>query len=174
VEANSYAHYKTEVNSSLLSGFTEDFNDPGDDTPVKSSPATLKMSWTRCAGSSAFAYSALFRKSAIPSSIVDRDELLNLPAILDLTIDEDGVLEAGRILQNIPRLRKFFGTARYIQNILIERLHESSIKKIPFVKFPETIQPYVIQPRPFSLAQLEIIKRYRAPTHSRSDPAIGP
>jgi hypothetical protein len=154
-------------------GVTEDLNDAGDDTPAKLSPATLKDRWGSCAASSPFAYAALLRKStdAIPSGSVERDELLNLPTIIDLEIDEeDGVLEAGRILQDVSRLRRFFGTARYIQNILLERLHESSVQKIPFVEFPETIQPHVIEPRPFSPTQLKIIKSYRAPRFSRFDP----
>jgi len=156
-------------------GLTEEINDPGDDRPATMSPATLKEGWSACAASSPFAYTALLRKNldAIPSGVVERDELLNLPAILDLEIDEeDGVLGAGRILQDVSRLRKFFGTAHYIQNVLLERLHESSIKKIPFVEFPDTIQPLVIEPRPFSLAQLAIIKSYHAPRFSRFDPAI--
>jgi hypothetical protein len=141
-------------------GFTEDLNDDGDDTPAKMSSATLKEGWRACAVSSPFAYVA---------------PKLNLTAIEELAINEkDGVLEAGRILQDVSRLRQFFGSARYIQNVLLERLHETSIKKIPFVEFPDKIQPHMIESRPFSPAQLEIIKRYRAPRFSRFDPAIGP
>jgi hypothetical protein len=124
------------------------------------SPATLKEGWRVCAASSPFAVAA---------------PRLNLTAIEDLAFDrEDGVLEAGKILQDVTRLREFFGAARYIQDVLLERLHESSIKKIPFVDFPDTIKPHVLEPRPFSTAQLDIIRRYRAPRFSRFDPAIGP
>jgi hypothetical protein len=156
-------------------GFTEELNDPGDDIPATISPATLKVGWRACAASSPFAYVALLRKrlDAIPSDLKG-DELLTLPEIMDLEIDEeDGVLEAGRILQDVPRLREFFGYARYIQDVLLERLQGTSIKKIPFVEFPDTIQPLVIEPRPFSPAQLEIIKSYHAPGFSRSAPPSG-
>jgi hypothetical protein len=155
-------------------GFTEELNRPGDDTPGTMSPATLKEGWSTCAASSPFAYVALLRKrlDVIPPD-VEGDELLTLPEIMDLEIDEeDGVLEAGRILQDVPRLREFFGYARYIQDVLLDRLHESSIKKIPFVEFPDTIQPLVIEPRPFSPAQLKIIGGYHAPRFSRFGPAI--
>jgi hypothetical protein len=157
-------------------GFTEELNDPGDDRPATLSPATLKEGWRACAASSPFGYAALSRKrlDAIPPD-VGGDELLTLPEIVDLEIDqEDGVLEAGRILQNLPRLRTFFESAHYIQDVLLERLQEASKKNIPFVKFPDTIRAHVIEPREFSPAQLEIIKGYHAPGFSRFGPAIGP
>lgn len=149
------------VNKALF--FVKNGGFPDDNTPENTatmSPATLKDGWRVCAVSSPFAVAA---------------PRLDLTAIEELDVGtEESVLEAGKILQDVVRLRQFFGAARYIQNILVERLHESSIKNIPFVEFPETIKPYVIEPRPFSAAQLEIIKRYRAPRHSRFDPAIGP
>jgi hypothetical protein len=141
-------------------GFTEDLNDDGDDTPAKMSPATIKEGWRACAVSSPFACAA---------------PKLNLTTIEELAIDEeDGVLEAGRILKDVSRLRKFFGFARYIQNVLLKRLHETSVKKIAFVEFPDTIEPHMFASRPFSPRQLEIIKSYRAPRISRFDSPIGP
>src|SRR5262249_24832121 len=132
-------------------GLTVDDHEGND---IRLSPATLKDGWRACAASSPFLLTAPEFK---------------LRAIVDL---DDGVLEAGRILQDVPRLRKYFGAVRCIQNILLERLRDSSIRDIPFVDFPDTIKPYVIEPRPFSPAQLEIIKSYKAPSHSRSGPAI--
>jgi hypothetical protein len=155
--------FNPSVNKALFfmknGGFTEDFSDQGDDTPVKMAPATLKPGWTSCAASSPFVVAA---------------RRLKLSEIVELNADDEGVLEAAKILQDVTRLREFFGGARYIQEILVERLHESSIKKIPFVDFPDTIKPHVLEPRPFSSTQLDIIKRYRAPRFSRFDPAIGP
>ena len=62
---------------------------------------------------------------------------VNMTAIQELEVDtEDSIVEADRILRDTPALRQFFGGARYVQDILIERLRDSSRQKIPFVKFP--------------------------------------
>jgi hypothetical protein len=113
------------------------------------SPATIRKAWASCAASATFTLAA------------DR---LDIEFISKLAPDDEtSISEASKILDDLPRARRYFGGARYIQEILLTRLDVNSRKKINFLTFPDCIQVHAIEPRAFNAAQLDIIKRYRAP-----------
>lgn len=152
--------YKPSANRALAfvqkGGFADDLEMLADEATL--SHQTLKNGWKDCAASSPF------------SVVAPR---LKMTAIEELEVDDkDSVAKAREILQDTTALRQFFGAERYVQDVLIERLHESSLQKIPFVKFPDSIPAHVIEPRPFSPAQLQIIKSYAVPGISKFGPPI--
>jgi hypothetical protein len=113
------------------------------------SPATLKTGWSAAAITTPFWLAA------------DR---LKLTSIGDLPPDGGmSIRKADELLADPAQMQKYFGTARFIQDLLKQRLHESVGDKFQFVRFPDTIAVSEIASRPFNATQLDIIKRYRAP-----------
>jgi hypothetical protein len=124
--------------------------------PYKISIASLKQSWSKLAPSSSFSCSA---------------QCLNLEAIYDLPPDGDGSIRiARRLLKNDNKLKLYFGTARYIQDELLNRLDHTSRDKFPFVEFPNSIISIPLVALPFERDQLDLLKKYRAPKFTTEKP----
>jgi hypothetical protein len=146
---------KPSVNKALFfideGGFTGDaFNDESDkDQRYTVAPATVKKGWSMAAIATPFWLSA------------DR---LKLTSIGDLPPDNEmSIQKAGELLADPAQMQKYFGTARFIQDQLMQRLRDSVRHKLQFVRFSDTIAINEIPSRPFNSTQLDIIRKYRAP-----------
>jgi hypothetical protein len=115
----------------------------------KASVATLKKSWTAFAKVAPFVFAADYW---------DDHWIYGLPPD-----DENAIVVATKKLKNQPRLRRLFGSARYVQEGIIERLDKKTLQWLQPVHFPECIQPDRLKLYPLEPDQMEILRRYRAP-----------
>jgi hypothetical protein len=121
------------------------------------SPATIKKGWAWAARASPFWGAA---------------DYLKVYSIGELPPDDGAsISKASDLLGDIPRIRQYFGTARSIQELLVDRLGERSRDRYHFVHFPSSIILHSYEPRPFRTAQLDFIKRYRAPKFLSDHPS---
>jgi hypothetical protein len=123
--------------------------------PYKVAPASLKKSWGSLAVTSPFALSAIHQSIEV---------IFNLPPDGDSSIKE-----ARTLLKKPEMLKRYFGYARFIQDILIHNLHQVSRDKFMFIQFPKSIPIHAVEPVPFDSDQLSIIKRYKAPIFLPND-----
>jgi hypothetical protein len=113
----------------------------------KAVPATLRKSWK------GFAIVALFSFAA---SFWELDKLLELAPD-----NGSSVWEAQKLLEKVNSLRRYFGTVRYIQDVLLERLDSKTLDWLKFVKFPNCIKSRRTPFRPLFPDQIAIVQRYR-------------
>jgi hypothetical protein len=120
------------------------------------SPATLKKSWSEFAPQGPFLFAAKY---------------LKWKAIEYLAPDDMAtVSEAIRLLEDVKQVRRFFGFARYIQELLISRLDPQSMHRFKFVNLPDDIQPWPMELQPLEADKLETLARYRAPKFLPAEP----
>jgi hypothetical protein len=112
------------------------------------SPAVLKQCWVQYAVSAPFMFAEDFWSGCS----------------IDLTPDDERHnAKAMRLLSDVNGLRRYFGVARYIQEVLLQRLDEISRKRFRFVQFPASIKASPIEFGSLSPDQLNIVKSYKAP-----------
>jgi hypothetical protein len=115
--------------------------------PYKVPQSDLKYSWSSLAIASPFSLAA---------------ERLSLSYILDLSPDgEKSIPAAARFLRSLPRVRRYFGHAKFIQEALLKRLDKQSQKHFQ-VRFPDSIEPFITKVNPFKPDQVKLIASYNA------------
>jgi hypothetical protein len=132
-------------------GFGDDMTiySRGEERPYKVSPASLRSDWSNFAISGPFVLAA---------------EHLDMEAILHLPPDSnESIADATKLLSSPAKLRTYFGLARHVQELLLQRLDKTSRERFPFVKFPDAITTHVVEPQPLTADQMAIVDRYRAP-----------
>jgi hypothetical protein len=139
---------KPSLNKALF--FIEEGGYVDEESPSdKAVSATLKTSWKNFAVVAPFSFAAGFWE---------------LDELLELAPDNDSsIFEAGKLLIKINSLRRYFGTVRYVQDILLERLDPKTLIWLKFVKFPDCIKSRRTPFRPLFPDQMAILKRYHAP-----------
>jgi hypothetical protein len=124
--------------------------------PYKVAIASLKESWTQLAPSSPFAYSA---------------QRHNIDSIFYMPPDESGTIgTATKLLKDEKKLTRYFESAHYIQDVLLDRLDPVSRERYEFLRFPDSIASVPFQPLPFEERQLDLIRDYRAPKFTTEKP----
>jgi hypothetical protein len=77
--------------------------------------------------------------------------------------DEDSITSSRKILEDVDGLRKYFGVARYLQDCLVERLDPATLTRFQYGDFPDCVKACSIELPTMQPAQIEAIRRYRAP-----------
>jgi hypothetical protein len=120
------------------------------ETTYARSISTLKMVWTSYAVVSPFLYAA---------------KLLGLPVRHLGADDPESISKLNMLLKKRQLIKRYFGLARFIQDELLKRLTLSSRANFDFVEFPSAIKMCPIELPVLDKTQLQLVKKYRAPTY---------
>lgn len=147
------ASLKPSMNKALYfidgGGFVPLGLDKADQQSFKRSIATSKTAWAS-------------RKTSAPFVYVCSH--LGFQYLLRLSPDKASSLKrASSLVNDKGKLLRFFGYAKYSQNILLQRLDRRALAKCDFATFSETLEALDPAVGPFDADQIELLKSYRAP-----------